>query len=166
MTNVPPAYEPPELTVHGPLGELTRSTSIHIGRQVFQLAAVLSLGGGGTGKTTSTGVQGVSTGGSFPSGTGTGSIPGAVQGVSTSGTVPTDTVTHAVQGVSTTGVIPGAGGARDLASAASSGGDSGLAGRLPFTGAAAGATAGVGAMMALTGGWLRYTARRMSRSSS
>ena len=72
------------------------------------------------------------------------------------------TITHAVQGVSTTGTIPGGGGAQDLASAG--GGDAGLAGRLPFTGLAAGVTAGAGAMMALTGGWLRYTARRMSRS--
>jgi hypothetical protein len=164
MTDAPSPYEPPELTVHGPLGELTRSTSLHVGRQVFQLAALLSLGGGGTGKTTGTGVQGVSVSGSLPAGTGTGTIPGAVQGVSTTGTIPADTVTHAVQGVSTTGTIPGAGGVRDLASAGS--GESGLAGRLPFTGAATGATAGVGAMMALTGGWLRYTARRMSRSSS
>jgi hypothetical protein len=155
MVHEAPSYETPHIRDHGSVERWTGSTTLLVGKQVWQLAAVLSVpagiggvtqSGGGGGKGNIIGaVQGVTQSGG---GNGSGHLVGAVKGATKTGTIPSD-------------VVPGtAHGVRGAATGADSAGGSG--GQLPFTGSTvtiAAATLGTG--LAMTGTWLRRSARRM-----
>lgn len=157
------AYEPPQITYHGNVAELTLSHHLVVGSKVVGLATSFAAstvnngGGGGAGVVPS----GPETLTQVPTGGGgSGPITNTVQGPVTTVRGPSTTVheIHSVGGVGAAGGTPGGGGVGDVQHTAAAGGGGGK--ELPFTGLAVVTVAGVGAALASAGSVLRRVARR------